>query len=666
MQSMTKRMVRLGVLIMEVCAMSRTVLIITTTLCAQLCSVDPSQAQQALGAPLDGETIIVTATRTPQAPQAVGSAVTVISGDQIVAAQTVSVIDVLRDVPGIGMNRNGGVGSIASVRIRGAEADQTVVLIDGVKLNDPSQPGGGFNFANLLAGDLNRIEVLRGPQSTLYGSQAIGGVINLISREARGPLEGSLGLEVGELATKQVRASVRGVTGGLRYGLTVGRFESEGISAAASGTETDSYSNDAIQARARYAINHQWAIDGQVWWAGSDVGIDGFPAPMFALADTQERSKTDELILQIGTTLTSQDDRWRTRLSLNQTTTDRDSVDPTLSVPLTFTARGRNERIELQSVFDVSDTVELLGGFEREVSTFRTAFPSSFDPNPVPSTAEATIDALFIQAQFQPTAWLTTTLAARHSNHDRFGDALNLRATVAAQFNDGRTILRAAIADGFKAPTLFQLYSDFGNQALTPEDAVSGELGVEHAFLTGRLTGSLTWFQRKTSNQIDFISCFGSTNAICLNRPFGTYDNVARTVAEGIEATLTYKPLDTLSIAATYTQLDARNDAVGTVNFNRRLSRRADENSSLSINWQPGEGLDLSATWSRTGDGFDNASNSVVLPGYDLITLRVSQKLTDQVSLYGRVENLSDEVYQTSRGYGSPPRQATVGLRATF
>lgn len=612
------------------------------------------------------ETVIVAATRTPQKPAAVGASVAVIDAAALRAAGAAPVVDLLRDVPGVSFSRNGGIGAVTSVRVRGAEADQTVVLIDGVKLNDPSQPGGGFNFANLLIGDIDRIEVLRGPQSTLYGSQAIGGVINILTREAQRPLEGNLAVEAGELSTYSLRGAVRGTAGGLRYAAAAGRFETGGVSAAAAGREADGYENSAAQGRIAFAVSPNLELEARAWWSSGEVGIDGFPAPAFILSDTPERSKTEETILHAAAAFTALDGRWRTRLSASQTETDRENRNPARSVPLTFDARGVNDRIEAQSVLDLSATMQIVAGFEHEASSFRTASPSAANPAPQPATAEVDQSALYAQLQASPLAGLTLTLGVRATDHERFGAATNWRGTLAWALNDGATILRAAAADGFKAPSLFQLFSSFGNASLRPEEATSVEFGVEQAFLDRRLIASLTWFERTATDQIDFVSCFRNPAPFCANRPSGTYDNIARTRADGVEATLEFRPVEALSLTAGLATLDARNDAAGTPNANRRLPRRPDQTSFVAAAWRFAPGREIAASISRIGDGFDNASNSVRLAGYTLVTLRGSWALSERWSVQARVENAGEEVYQTTAGYGAPPRQAFVGLRAEF
>ncbi len=625
---------------------------------------NPATAQSA--AQKSAETIIVTATRTPKAATKVGSSVTVIDNAAIVRAQSIPVVDLLRDVPGLTFSRNGGVGSLTSVRIRGAEGDQTVLLIDGIKLNDPSGPGGGYNFANLLVGDVERIEVLRGPQSTLYGSQALGGVINVITKAGTDAFGANFDIEGGDLATLRARGGVNGTLGGLRYSLSAAHFETDSISSAASGTETDSFVNDGAQGRLTYKLNNALELEGRVFWSNSDVGIDGFPPPTFALSDTPERSLTEEWIVYAGATLSLLDGRSRTRLGLSQTTTDRINTFPTSTPQTTFTGSGINQRAEIQSILDLSPDFQIVAGAELEESRLRTASPSSFDPNPVPLRATSELSAIYIQGEASPTTWLTATLGARLTSNDRFGDALNTRATLAASLNEGNTIVRASIADGFKAPTPFQLFSSFGNANLAPEEASSVEIGIEHALFARRLVGSVTAFKRDTINQIDFISCFRNPIAICVGRPSGTYDNIARTQADGIEATIEARPTQRLSLSAGLTTLDARNKVIGNVNFDRRLARRAKETSFVSFAYTFGFGLDLSATYSIIGDSFNNPANTTLLKGYELITLRASQKINSNWTVFARVENAGDEVYQTTTGYNSPPQQAFVGLRASF
>jgi vitamin B12 transporter len=612
------------------------------------------------------ETITVTATRTPQALTKVGSSITVITSPEILIRQPLAITDLLVNVQGVSVTRNGGLGSLTSVRIRGAEADQTLVLVDGIKLNDPASPGGGFDFGNLLVGDIARVEVLRGPQSTLYGSQAIGGVINVITQKSTSPFEGSVDLETGELATSRVRGAVRGQQGAFSYAGSLGYLTTDGISAAASGTEADSFKHRAAQGKVGFNVNSALDLEARAWWAKGVSGIDGFPPPTFSFSDTPETSTTEQTVFYASANLILLDGRSRTRLGFSQAKTDRVNATPTQSVRETFLALGTNDQIDVQSSLDIGQSLQIVAGGEFETSRLRVSSPSSFNPNPTPLRANTKVSGLYIQGQATPTPWLTATLGARWTSNSRYGDATNVRATLAASFNEGETIVRGALANGFKAPTLYQIFSEFGNLSLVPEEASSAEIGVEQAVFSRKLIIGLTAFSRDTTNQIDFASCFGSNSPICVNRPFGVYNNIARAYAEGIETSLTYKPTKRFDLAIGYTALNTTNRSLGNANFGKDLARRPKDTGFINLSYQFDFGLNLSGTYSTTGDSFNNASNSVRLAGYELIALRASQKLSDIWTIYARVDNAGEETYQTAAGYNSPPRQAYVGLRATF
>ena len=613
--------------------------------------------------------IVVTANRSATPVDQVGSSISLITAEDLEAKQANVLIDVLRDVPGVSFSRNGGVGSVTSVRIRGAESDQTVVLIDGVKLNDPSQPGGGFNFANLLVGNIDRIEVLRGPQSSLYGSQALGGVINILTREPSEPFAGTVHAEIGELNSATLRAEVSGTVERFRYALAAGVFETDGISALderAGGRERDPFSNLGLSGKASYEIAPSITAKLSGWWSQSEVGIDGFPAPAFRFADTNEVSETEEEILAAGLDFALLDGLVENSLSVNRTRTDRVNRNPDLSIPTTFLAEGVNERLDYQARFDISKNIQFVAGVDAEQASYSTRSPSSFNPNPRASTASADTLEVYAQGQFTPIEGLTTTLGVRRSEHDRFGEAVTLRGTAAYVFNNGQTIVRATAGEAYKAPSLFQLLSDFGNITLEPEEAFAWDIGAEHRFFDGQLSTALTYFNRETTNQIDFVSCFANNAMFCLGRPFGTYDNIQKTEADGIEASVLADLTDGWRIEAAYTQLDARNRTRSSADFGRKLARRASETYSLDVGYNFAGGHHLSVGLGHVGPSFDNASNTRRLAGYTLISLRGSYALNAQWAVFGRVENASDEAYQTVFQYGSPPREAFFGVRARF
>lgn len=614
------------------------------------------------------ENVVVTANRIEQDAARVGDSVTLISAREQRRSQKTAVSDLLAMTPGVTVTRNGPLGGNTSLRIRGAETDQTVVLIDGVKLNDPAQASGGFNFGNLIASEYSHIEVLRGPQSTLWGSQAIGGVVNIVTPVPEGPLSGSFSAEGGTHETALVRAYAQ--SGGDRFAWRLGGnyLTTDGISAfdrRLGGREPDGYRNVGFNGRGIFYISENVSAEIRSTWSDGRSEFDGFPLPAFTLADTPEYATTEELVSYAGVNISAFGGRFENRIGFAYTETDRSNIDPSSSVPITFDANGRNERWEYQGTLRFTDRLIGIVGLESERSEMRSASPSVFDPNPVPVADSVRIDSIYGQLTANPFEALSLSVGVRHDDHDTFGSYTTSRASAAWSIAPD-TILRASYGEGFKAPTLYQLYSLYGNLNLAPEQAESWDGGIEQRFFDSRLVVSATYFNRDTSNMIDFVSCFGVTTPDCLARPDGYYDNVQRTNAEGVELSLVAQFTEQLALSANYTNMDAKNTARGTPNFGRVLARRPKEtaNAQLSYDWRMG--LTTTVAVQHVSRSFDTASNTSVLDGYTLFDLRASYAVTDSLELYGRVENAFDEQYQVSKGYAMLGRTFYAGLRQTF
>ncbi len=609
--------------------------------------------------------IVVTATRTPQPLYKVGSSIAILSRDAIESSQTVAVSDLLAQTPGVSFSRNGGIGGTTSLRIRGAETDQTIVIIDGVKLNDPSSTGGGYNFANLLVGDIDHIEVLRGAQSTLWGSQAIGGLVNIVTAEPTKTFEGSAEAEGGSRATGYGRVAAGGAMDRVVWRLAGSYFVTDGQSSYALGREKDGYQNAGLSGRLRYSITDDVSLDLRGFYSHGHNQFDGFPAPAFAFADTAEFGKTIEFIGYAGLNFGLLEGRFKNRIGYGYTDTNRDNFNPDQAVTkVTFDATGRNKRWEYQGSFAILEGWDAVFGAEHEKSTFRTASPSAFTPKPVPAVAGVGITSAYAQLQAEVIKGVTLTGGLRFDDHDTFGSRALGQAAAAWAINDGNTIVRASFGQGFKAPTLYQLYSIYGNTALDPEEANSFDAGVEQHFMDNMFTVSATGFYRKTLNQIDFVSC-PNTNPLCTPAKPGVYDNTARTKAQGVELAGAAK-LGDFSLKANYTLTDTENTSPGNVNRGKTLVRRPKNAANLSAdyNWS----LDISTGVSvrYVGDTFDNPANTFILQDYTLVDLRASWKINATFEVYGRIENLLDEVYATTRNYGTARRGAVAGVRAKF
>lgn len=612
--------------------------------------------------------IVVTAARAPTELARVGESVTVITPETARASQKIAVSDLLSMTPGVAVTRNGGLGATTSLRIRGAETDHTVVLIDGIKLNDPSSAGGGFDFGNLLVNDIARIEVLRGAQSTLWGSHAIGGVVNIVTSEPSGPLATHFDLQGGSYGTLQAQARMQAGSERLGWRIGASYLTTDGVSAFdenLGGREDDSYRNLGLNARGSWRINESIAVEARSTWSRGRSQFDGFPPPTFTFTDTSEHGTTDEWVSYAGVKIDSFAKHLQHRIGVAYTDTDRENFDPESTVPVTFDAQGTNLRYEYQGTFSLTEGIGGVFGAERERSELTSASPTTFNPNPTPLAREVVLDSVYAQLQFTPVGALTLSGGLRYDDHETFGD--DTSSQLAAAWSVGpSTLLRASYGEGFKAPTLYQLYSEYGTPTLQPEDSEDWDLGVEQRLFGDALVLSATYFERDTSNMIDFVSCYGASSSRCAAQPDGYYENIAQTHADGYELGLAAQFSARLHLTASYTGLDARNDSRGASNFGKELARRPRDSAAAQLSYAWPAALTTSVAVQYAGRSFDDAANRFALDDYTLVDLRATYRFTDTLEMYGRIENVFDEEYETVRNYGTVGRGAYCGVRVTF
>jgi vitamin B12 transporter len=453
------------------------------------------------------------------------------------------------------------------------------------------------------------------------------------------------------------RADVSGRIGPVAL-LAGGNWQrTDGISAAAESrgnTERDGYETWGGTLRADLEIADGLVADLRGRFQRSEVGIDGFAPPTFAFGDTDERQRTRELSGVVG--LGYRGERVTARVGWQASDIDRSTFEPG-SDP-SFASEGRLERLDLRLDWRATGWLTLAGGVEREVSRIRTEDAFS----PAPFTARATLEGGWLQALLAPADGVNLQGGVRHDEHSRFGGATTFAVSGSWAVADPLR-LRASWGQGFKAPTLFQLFSDFGNATLEPERATGWDVGADLVLRQG-LSASASWFQRVTKDQIDFVSCFGVSSPICAGRPFGTYDNVARTRARGLELGLGAAPVEGLTVQANYSWIEARNRTEGSANEGNFLARRPEHSLALVADYVAPAGWALGATLAHVSGSFDNAANTRAIPGYVTADIRGSFAISDRIELYGRVTNLFDATYETVSFYGQPGRQAFVGLRA--
>lgn len=597
----------------------------------------------------DASDIVVTASGVEQKRDETGQAITVIDRAALERTQTQVISDILRTVPGVRVARNGGVGGVTSTFIRGGESSQTLVLIDGVRINDPSSPNAAFDFGLLLTGNIGRVEVLRGPSSVIWGSQAIGGVINIQTLEPTEALAVNARTEYGYRNTAEAQANISGTSGIATGSIGGGTFRTDGISALAAGTERDGYRNVSANGKLKLAFNDALSLDLRAYFNRGKVEFDD---PFGATPDTFPETRNRQFIGYAGLNAAFLGGRFRNRLSYTRTDLSRRGIEP--NVPFSFnvnTLKGTIDRFEYHGAFDIADAAALIFGLEHERTFASTFFPAG--GGATPDQAETSVTSGFGQIILKPLTGLTLTGGVRYDDYSQYGGQTTFGANFAYTPNDGRTVFRGTYAEGFRAPTLTEALLPFGNTALKPETAKSFDLGVEHSFLDGLATASVTLYRRTSHNLITFS--------------FVTFqsENIAAARSQGLELGLALRPAQNLRIDANYSLIDAKSRSTDAT-FGNRLARRPKDNANLSIDWTSPVKLAIGASVSITGDSFDNLSNTVRLDGYTLASIRASYPINTAIEIFGRVENLFDAKYQTVSGYGSYGRNAYAGVRAKF
>jgi vitamin B12 transporter len=584
--------------------------------------------------------ITVTATGLATDSANTGQSVTVIGEAEIASVQGADIARVLARAPAVSLVRNGPLGSFTGLSVRGAASEQLLVLVDGVRVTDQASPSGGFDFGTLLATNLDTIDLLRGANSTIWGADALGGVLD-VSTRGRAGLRASL--EYG--ARDTVTAAASGALEGESYfvGLGGSALRSDGFSAAANGSEADGLRQWGLGGSAFVDVTDSVELLVRARYAEGDLEIDGFPAPSFALADTLETQHTRQYSGAVGANYFGQDLTLRASYSLSDT--ERTNAEPALG-PI-FASDGHTDSLQLRGEYRAIGGLTLAFGGEHQWSSFETSFDTR---------ESARISGGYLQA-----GWvlgdLAAHLGARVDDHELFGSEVSFGGDVSYGLGGGWRV-KGSIGEGFKAPTLFQLFSDFGNPALRPERATSFDLGFELGRRGEGTHFTFTGYRRDSEDLIGFASCFGNASPLCATRPFGYYDNIARARAQGVEVEAGVEVTQGLRVAGVYALVDTEDRASG-----RDLARRPRHAATLWADWSGPAGLTLGADLRLVSESFDDAANAVRIDGYELVDLRASVPLAGGVELFGRVENVFDADYETAAGYASPGRGAFVGVR---
>lgn len=621
------------------------------------------------------DAIVVTALRTPVDQDKVSSSVTVLDAAAIAAAQPVAVTDILTRTPGISLVRDGGYGQVTSLRIRGASPGQTVLVIDGMRMADATATDGGFDFAQLLADDIARIEVLRGPQAILWGSDAIGGIVNVTTTAPTKPLQADFSIQGGSHQSVDAQAALGGISRLVDWRISGAAFTTAGIPTLAGGTVPNGYSRQGLNGTISFHLTSNITLDLRGYW---DSGRNSF-SDTFTLPDGSiyagNYALTKQWSAYAGLNVALLGGRFHNRLAVLQNETDSEDVDPYNAIygsALSYIGHGRIRRYEYQGTLDAAKGVQLVFGAEREEAHIATGSPYDavrpYDLTP----HQANTDSLYGEVRLTPLEGLTLNGGVRWDHQSQFGGNTVFSAGFAYTPDKGQTVLRASYDEGFKAPSLYQQFSDYGTTGLKPEHARGWEVGLSRSLFGKALELGAVWWDRKTTDLISFAYCpfEGELPAICyvpgtqISR-FGYYANIDRAEGRGLELTASAH-LGHAFADANYSIVVNEDRTAGSFTFGQQLPRvpRHLANATLGYDLTPTVTTSAALRWS--GASLDSTFTGTVLPAYAVVDWRAEWKASPVLRVFGRVENIADKRYQTAAGYNSLGRTVWAGIAGHF
>lgn len=613
--------------------------------------------------------IVITASRAPESIGRTGSAIDVVHQADIATTNPLSITDALRSVPGLDVTEPGGPGATTSIRLRGANPGQTLVLIDGVRINDPSAASGDYDFSMVPVGAIDRVEVLRGPQSALYGSDAIGGVINIITKKGEGPAQFNLRSEAGRYGTVSTMGSALGSFGPWSYAFTGAGQQSNGFSrygyripaieARFPALEPDGFERLAGSARIGYDNREGRRFEAGVVssWTRAD-----YDAASGAFPDTPAEAK--KLFNQVWArgAIDTFDGMLTHNLHVFKNQTDRSFNDVTYRIntlPQNTTSTisdfiGNRLGGEYQGNLHLNSLGSLIFGAKLEHETAAT-YSERLLPTPLPRTQAlaGTQDtrSIFSLWNLPVGERLVMTLGGRIDDVvdvDRFK---TWRATAAYLIPETRTKLRASAGTGGKAPTLYQLYAPtYGNPTLQSEESIGWDAGIDQTLFDGRLAVSVTGFSNRLQNLIEFDS-------VAMR-----YFNVAQAETSGVEVSSAAEIWPNwMRLKLAYTYLQARD-----LRTNLRLQRRPEDSASISLAITPTAQWTIEPRLYLVSERFSGSNETLRLDPYARLDIYTDYKINATWRAFARMENVADAHYQNVFNYGTTGRAFYAGLNATW
>ena len=618
----------------------------------------------AAGASDELQSIVVTATRIPTPQSQIASSITVITAEDIANRQDQSLPDALKEVPGLNLVQSGGPGGQTSIFMRGTNSNHTKVLVDGIDLSDPSNPTGAFDFAHLLLQDVQKIEVLRGPQSGLYGSDAIGGVVNIITKSGEGPAQLTASLQGGSFDTFNQAASLSGAAERFHYMFSVDHIHSGATPVTPLGLLTlpgptpeqridDYYDNLSTSTKLGFDVTEHFDLglvarytDSHLRFTSNDYDL--FPAPP---ADVQSKNDTKQFYMRLTAHGVAFDGLLESTLGLAYGRSESDDFTPGNSPTESATEStyiGDRIKADYQGNIHLASTQTLVLGAEYQRD--RIQEPIWADTNNKAAYAE-------LQSAFSENFFSTESV--RYDDNDRFGSKVTYRLAPTYTLSQSGTMLKGTLGTGFKAPTLSQLFQDFpefnffGNPDLKPETSVGYDLGLEQPFAHNMFRFGATYFHNDIKNLIED------------NDTFTSYTNIGHVVTEGVESFLSYQPAKELTLRADYTYTKATDQDTGL-----ELLRRPKNKATVRASWQATPRLELDSTvlyvssWQDGNRDFSQVP--VTASGYTTVDVAATYDLNANLALFARVNNLLNKTYENPDGFLQPAIGAFAGITVKF
>jgi vitamin B12 transporter len=628
------------------------------------------------------DTIVVTASRSAEPASRSGSSVTVIPSAEIDRTGTRGLADVLRGVAGLEVREAGGAGTATSVTVRGSSPGQTLVLVDGIRVGDPSAIDGSFDFGNLSLSNIERIEILRGPQSALYGSDAMGGVINIITRYAAGDPRRSVSVTAGSYGTIQSRASVSGGTDQLSYTFGLDALHTDGFPRYGYRIRRALTTGDGVTplpALPWGAPTNRGGLTGRVAYRLSDtteleIGLSGssnairFANPFALIASNvfspRNHSRADLLHGFARIKATALDGALVNQLTLFGNQVDRNIWQTEGCFDAFFTAfdcrsgyRGQRSGLEYQGDLKTGSGTAILG-LRTETETMRT----SQAPAPAGSftalNARQTTNSIFAQHRWTLDDRLDLLAGGRLDAVTSGKAFATWRASASYRLIDTGTRFHGSIGTGAKTASLFQRYGAYGSSVLAPEESLGVDFGVEQQLMGDRLTLGATSFFNSYRNLIGF----GFSSSCSPAQFLGCYYNVGRAMTRGVEvsANAILFP-DVLRLRGTYTFLDARDLQTGVTLFQRPRSQ-----AMAAVVFNGLRDVEAEARMTFVGARLDFGFPAVRLPAYVKWDMSASYKISQEISAFVRLENITNVRYEEIRNFGTAGRSVYAGLKVSW